>query len=143
MANIVTSALMLGAIGYVAKMYMDKRKLAGLEKDGAKMDILLQPLETAQLGRSSAAKQKLGLMTVKGAVGGSSSTASELSQQVAGTMGSTTQGDYSNWWVVANELVNATAPDYEGYNPLALTLEPQPIVYGDRRNFYDPVNRRV
>lgn len=138
MANIITSALMLGAIGYVAKMYMDKRKLAGLEKDGAKLDILMQPLETAQLGRSSAAKQKLGLMTVKGAVGGSSSMASEVSQQT-----STTQGDYGNWWVVANELVNATAPDYEGYNPLTLTLEPQPIVYGDRRNFYDPVNRRV
>jgi len=135
--TLITSAIVLGSLAYIARNYDLVGSLDPFMKSGNKYEIIMEPLNPAMLEPNHKAKQVEPTLIAKGAAGNS--------EDAKNTSNSKARKDVKsyNWWVVTNELVNQIAPEYQGYNPLAYSLQPQPIYFGPRRNFYDPVNRRV
>jgi len=108
--NLVTSAIILGAMAFIARNYTE-----------------IMPTHQA--------KKHEPLLIAKGAAGNSEDAKTETYTSARKDVES------YNWWTVTNELVNQIAPEYEptGENdPYHITLQPQPLYLGDRRNFYDP-----
>jgi hypothetical protein len=138
--DLVTSAIILGAMAFIARNYTDQRKVTRMEQGGHKYDIIMQPLDTPMITPTNQAKKHEPVLIAKGAAGNSEDAKTETFTSARKDVES------YNWWTVTNELVNQIAPEYDltGENdPLHITLQPQPLYLGDRRNFYDPVNRRV
>jgi len=138
--DLVTSAIILGAMAFIARNYTEQRKVSLFEQGGHKYDIIMQPLDTPEIMPTHQAKKHEPVLIAKGAAGNSEEAQTETFTRARKDVES------YNWWTVTNELVDQIAPEYEptGENdPLHITLQPQPLYLGDRRNFYDPVNRRV
>jgi len=130
-------AIVLGSLAYIARNYDLVSSLDPFMKSGNKYEIIMEPLNPAMLQPTGKARNDESTLIAKGAAGNS-----EDAQNTSNSKARKDVKSY-NWWVVTNELVNQIAPEYQGYNPLAYSLQPQPIYFGPRRNFYDPVNRRV
>jgi len=127
-------------MAFIARNYTEKRKVNRFELGGHKYDIIMQPLDTPEIMPTHQAKKDEPVLIAKGAAGNSEDAKTETFTSARKDVES------YNWWTVTNELVNQIATEYEptGENdPLLITLQPQPLYLGDRRNFYDPVNRRV
>lgn len=108
--GLVTSALFLGAIGYIAKLYYEKEQLAGIESDGQKLDLLMEPLETAQIIHTTREKEVQGTLTAAGG-SGPESTKYAMVGGISIQNQAVKLGRNANWWTVANELINQTADD--------------------------------
>jgi len=108
--TLITSAIVLGSLAYIARNY---DLVSSLDPDKAKK---VEPT-----------------LIAKGAAGSSEDAKNTTAAKARKDVNS------YNWWTVTNELVNQIAPEYQGYNPLAYSLQPQPIYIGARRNFYDPL----
>ena len=126
MTDLLTQSLVVGAFAYVAKAYYDQHYAThtDLNLSGRKTDMMMQPMETAQMVRTTAEQEwQTGL----------------TSENIA----SKTGGDHTDWQTVQNIMIDQNAPSSGQYDPLEYTWQAQPLFYGDRRNFYDPVQHRT